>query len=205
MRIAPLAVLGLPMLGLPMLSLPMPGLSALGLTALLAVPPVAATAQGAPSMADRIVNDPRVEALTPYGLNLPAVVRTDKSVQFGKALRVPLKGHADFWRIGVVTPVVKPVRKGDQIVIAFWARAVETDNGAPGRIGRVQLEATPVIRTVFEQSFEIGPDWKMYQMKGVADRDYPPRALNAALHLDAARQVLDLGPVFVLDYGQPAQ
>ena len=45
----------------------------------------------------------------------------------------------------------------------------------------------------------------MYQFKGVADRDYKPRALNAAMHLDAAKQVLDLGPLFVVDNGQPAQ
>lgn len=177
-------------------------LAALCLTAPLAAASSAA-AQG--SMADRIVNDPRVDALNPYGLNLPPAIRVDKGVQFGKALRMPLKGHSDFWRVGVTTPVLKPVKKGDRIVIAFWARAVETENGAPGKIGRVQLEATPVIRTVFEQPFEIAPEWKMYQMKGVADRDYPPRALNAALHLDSARQVLDIGPVYVLDYGQTAQ
>ncbi|MBD8620162.1 hypothetical protein IFT67_14635 [Sphingomonas sp. CFBP 13728] len=177
-------------------------LAALGLTAFLASPIVAADT---PSMADRLVNDPRVDALNPYGLRLPPTVRADKSVQFGKALRVPLKGHTDFWRVGVTTPVLKPVRKGDQIVIAFWARAEETENGAPGRIGRVQLEATPVVRAIFEQPFEVSRDWKMYQLKGIADQDYGPRQLNAALHLDSAKQVLDLGPVFVLDYGQPAR
>ena len=165
--------------------------------ALLAAVPAAA--QGA----DRIINDPRVPALTPYGLNLPPQVRDDKSVQFGKMLRIPLKGHGDFWRIGVITPTLKPVKKGDQIVIAFWARATGTENGKPGRIGRVQLEATPVVRAIFEQPFDIGPEWKMYQLKGVADQDYQPGQLNAALHIDAAKQVLDLGPVFILDYGQP--
>ncbi len=178
-------------------------LAALGLTALVMTPVMAAADTA--GMADRIVNDPRVEALNPYGLRRPPAVRADKTVQFGKALRVPLKGHADFWRVGVTTPVLKPVRKGDQIVIAFWARAEETENGAPGKIGRVQLEATPVVRAIFEQPFEVSPTWKMYQLKGVADQDYAPRQLNAALHLDSAKQVLDVGPVFVLDYGQPAQ
>ena len=167
--------------------------------AILAPP---AAAQDA--MADRLVNDPRVEALRPYGQPIAPAVRSDKGVQFGKALRVRLKGDKDFWRVGVTTPLLKPVRKGDRIVIAFWARASETENGAPGKIGRVQLEATPVIRTIFEQAFEIGPEWKMYQLKGVADRDYAAGALNAAMHLDAAKQVLDLGPLFVLDYGQAA-
>jgi hypothetical protein len=161
----------------------------------------AAGAQDAQTMADRLRNDPRVEALRPYGLNLPPMIRADKGVQFGKALRIPLSGHADFWRIGITTPLLKPVKSGDQIVIAFWARAEKTENGAPGRIGRVQLEATPVIRAIFEQAFEVGPEWKMYQLKGVSDRDYRPGELNAAMHLDSAKQVLDIGPVYVLDYG----
>lgn len=178
-----------------------PLLAALCLPLLAAAP---SAAQDAASMADRLMNDPRVEALQPYGQPISPSVRSDKDVQFGKALRVLLKGHPNFARIGVTTPLLKPVRKGDRITIAFWARASRTENGAPGRIGRVQLEATPVIRTIFEQPFDIGPEWKMYQLKGVADRDYAPRALNAAMHLDAARQVLDLGPLFVLNYGQPA-
>ena len=170
--------------------------------AVVALASATASAQEAGGLAERLLNDPRVEALRPYGQRILPEVRTDKSVQFGKALRVRLKGDKEFWRIGVTTPVLKPVKKGDRIVIAFWAKASGTEDGAPGRIGRVQLEATPVIRTIFEQAFEIGPEWKMYQLEGVADRDYAPEALNAALHLDAAKQVLDLGPLFVLNYGQ---
>lgn len=175
--------------------------------ALFAMPLLAAASPAAAqagSMADRIINDPRVPSLRPYGLNLPPQIRADKGVQFGKAVRIGLSGHADFWRVGMTTPTLKPVKKGDRIVIAFWARAVETQGGAPGRIGRVQLEATPVIRTIFEKPFELGTEWKMYQLSGTADADYAPGALNAAMHLDSARQVLDIGPVFVLDYGQPA-
>lgn len=177
--------------------------------AALAFLPLSSTA-GSPavaqagSAADRIVNDPRVAALMPYGLNLPPQVRDDKQVQFGKALRIPLAEHADFWRVGVISPTLKPVKKGDRIVIAFWARAVQTEGGAPGKIGRVQLEATPVVRTIFEKPFEVAPEWKMYQLAGTVDGDYAAGRLNAALHLDSARQVLELGPVFILDYGQPA-
>lgn len=171
---------------------------------LLAAVPAGAAAQEPAGMADRLANDPRVEALRPYGQPIPPAVRSDKNVQFGKALRVQLGGHPNFARVGVTTPTLKPVRKGDRIVIAFWARAERTEGGAPGRIGRVQLEATPVIRTVFEQGFDVGPEWKMHQLKGVADRDYAPGALNAAMHLDVNKQVIDLGPLFVLNYGQPA-
>ena len=170
----------------------------------LAPSPTSAVAQSTDSLSQRLLNDPRVDALQPYGQRISPTVRGDKGVQFGKALRVRLGGNKDFWRVGVITPLLKPVEKGDSIVIAFWARAVETENGAPGRIGRVQLEATPVIRTIFEQAFNVGPEWKLYQVKGVADQDYAPSALNAAMHLDAAKQVLDLGPLFVLNYGRSA-
>lgn len=180
-------------------------LAALCLTPLFLAAPALGAAQEAPSMADRLSNDPRVDALHPYGLPIPPTVRSDKTVQFGKMLRMPLEGHADFWRIGVVSPTVKPVKKGDRIVIAFWAKATDTKDGAAGKIGRVQLEETPVVRALFEESFDIGPEWKMYQLAGTVERDYAPGQLNAALHLDAAKQVLHLGPVFVLNYGQTAQ
>jgi hypothetical protein len=39
--------------------------------------------------------------------------------------------------------------------------------------------------------------------EGDAGRDYAPGALNAALHLNVKKQVLDLGPLFILNYGQP--
>lgn len=178
-------------------------LAALCLTLSPAAPAATAGAQDAAAMAERLVNDPRVEALRPYGLPIAPTPRGDKDVQFGKMLRFKLKGHADFGRIGVTSPTLKPVAKGDRIVIVFWARATDTENGAPGRIGRVQLEETPVVRAVFEQAFDIGPDWKAYQLSGTVDRDYKPGQLNAALHIDAARQVLEVGPVFILDYGKP--
>lgn len=171
----------------------------------LAAPQSGAAQQAGPSMADRLANDPRVEALIPYGQAIAPVPRGDKGVQFGKMLRFKLNGSPDFAHIGIVSPTLKPVKKGDKIVIAFWARATDTDGGLPGKIGRVQLEATPVVRTIFEKTFEIGPEWKMYQFSGTADADYKPRALNAALHIDSVRQTLDIGPVFIFDYGIPAQ
>ncbi len=171
--------------------------------ALLLAVAATASAQEA-TMADRLRNDPRADALQPYGQPIPPVVRADKGVQFGRALRFRLPGGSgDPGRIGLVSPLLKPVRKGDRVVVAFWARAEETADGAPGRIGRVQLETTPAVRAIYQQPFEVTKEWKMYQLSGIADADYAPRQLNAAIHLNAARQVIDIGPVFVLDYGQP--
>ena len=169
---------------------------------LVAVAFVATAATGQDDMAERLRNDPRVESLRPYGQRIPPRIRRDDDVQFAKALRFQLSGSPDFGHIGLVSPLLKPVKKGDTIVVAFWARAEKTEGGAPGRIGRVQLETTPNVRAIFEQAFEIGPEWKLYQLSGVVDADYQPRELNAALHLDVQKQVIDIGPVFIFDYGQ---
>lgn len=178
--------------------------------AALAAPVIDATAQSSPpaqtaevAFAERLVNDPRPEALRPYGQRIPPEVRADKTVQFGKALRIPISiPTPEFGRIGVITPTLKPVKEGDRIVVAFWARAQRTENGAPGKLCRVQLEATPVVRSIFDQSFDVTPEWKMYKMTGKADRAYAAGGINAAFHLACANQIIDLGPVFILDYGQ---
>src|SRR3954471_22974728 len=66
-------------------------LAALCLTPAFLAAPSLGAAQDTPSMADRLANDPRVEALRPYGFPLVPPVRSDKSVQFGKMLRIPLE------------------------------------------------------------------------------------------------------------------
>ena len=142
--------------------------------AAIAAPVIAQTAQAPsaePSMADRLVNDPRPEALRPYGQPIPPTVRSDKTVQFGKALRVQISSPTpEFGRIGAITPTLKPVREGDRIVVAFWVRAQKTQDNVPGKLCRVQLEATPVVRSVFDSAFDITPEWKMYKLSGKADR-----------------------------------
>ncbi|MEG3086770.1 hypothetical protein [Sphingomonas sp. PB4P5] len=179
--------------------------------AALAAPVIAAAGQeAAPSaqsaealFAQRLINDPRAEALRPYGQPIAPVARSDKTVQFGKALRIQISSPTlEFGRIGAITPTLKPVKEGDRLVVAFWARAQKTQDNAPGKLCRVQLEATPVVRALFDQPFDVTPEWKMYKLSGKADRAYPAGGLNAAFHLACAKQVIDIGPVFILDYGQ---
>lgn len=175
----------------------------------IGAPVIAQTTQAPPAQsaealfAQRLVNDPRADALRPYGQPIPPTVRTDKDVQFGKALRIQISSPTpEFGRVGAITPTLKPVKQGDRIVVVFWARAQKTQDGAPGRLCRVQLEATPVVRSIFDATFDITPEWTMYKLSGTADRAYPAGALNAAFHLACAKQVIDIGPVFILDYGQ---
>lgn len=155
-------------------------------------------------LTDRIVNDPRPETFRPYGFPTPPRVVRDRSVQFGKALRLPIKrAEAEDWQLGLTIPVLRPIAAGDRIVVAFWARARGTEGAAPGRIARVQVEqSSPPHRALFAEPVTIDPEWRMYRVAGVADADYAPQQLQVAMHLATGRQVVELGPAFVLRYAR---
>ena len=150
---------------------------------------------------ERVVNDPRPAAALPYGFRLPPSVINDKTVQFGKALRLSIPREVgDGGSMGFTMPVIKT---GDRLVVAFWARAHKTEGGALGKISRVRVEeSAPPHRELFAQPVVVGPEWKMHQVSGVADQDYAPGRIGLAMHVAAAKQTLDIGPVFVLRYAK---
>src|SRR3546814_5664469 len=52
----------------------------------------------------------------------------DKTVQGGHALRVKILGaDAKAWTISLSDPIEKPVKKGDKLVLAFYARATKSE------------------------------------------------------------------------------
>ena len=48
----------------------------------------------------------------------------------------------------------------------------------------------------------ISNKWKIYYASGKAGRNVAGGTMNVAVHLASDKQVVDLGPVFVLDFGQ---
>ncbi|GAA0734595.1 hypothetical protein [Sphingomonas japonica] len=162
-----------------------------------------AAQSAAPAIEDQIVNNPRPDAFAPYGVK-PKVIK-DAKVQFGKAMRIAVAtaNPAQPRNVGLNVPLSKPVKKGDKLVLAFWARAEKTEGGAPGKLANVQIQhAADPYTGLFGKPFEVGPEWQMQQVAGVADADYAAGALAASMHFGSAVQVIDLGPVFVLDLGQ---
>jgi hypothetical protein len=132
-------------------------------------------------------------------------VRGDSTVQGGKALRVEVPGRSQqTWDVAVGSSVTRPVKAGDTLVLAFWARLEKGEGGAATAslpYNAVQLAAAPYT-PLFTKPMTIGTEWKMYEARGKADKDYPAGALNVAIHLATAKQTIDIGPVFVLDMGQ---
>ncbi|MCD2323673.1 hypothetical protein LQ953_06540 [Sphingomonas sp. IC-56] len=154
---------------------------------------------------DRIINVPAPAAFTVYGLGSTPKARKDDSVQGGQALRIVVPGGSDKpYSIGVISPITKPVKKGDNLVLAFWGRKVKGD--APtAKVANLQVSlAKEPYSTVFRGEAEVGPEWKMFDVKGTADRDYAAGEIVATLHLATGNHTIDIGPVFLLDMGPSA-
>jgi len=151
---------------------------------------------------NRVISLPVPSAYRVDGLRDKAPVRSDPAVQGGKALRVDVPGKgAHEWDVAVAVPINKPVKAGDPLILAFWARLQRGENGATSAVlpyNAVQLAHDPYT-ALFSGPATIGPDWKMYKVEGSADRDHPAGDLNVSMHLATGKQIVDIGPVFVLD------
>jgi hypothetical protein len=148
-----------------------------------------------------IINDPA----SPQVNGAKPRLRDDPAVQGGKALRVPVRRKgANPWDISVSTAISKPIKASDSLLLAYWARLETGEGGATSATlayNGVQLSAAPYT-TLFSGPAEIGPEWKLVEIRGKADQDYAAGTLHATIHLAAAEQTVDFGPIFVVNLGQ---
>jgi hypothetical protein len=147
-----------------------------------------------------IINDPAA----PQVNGAKAKLRDDPAVQGGKAARIQVRrAGANPWDVGVQTSIDKPVKAGDRLVFAAWARLEEGENGATEATlpyVAVQLSGPPY-STLFSGPATIGPEWKMIEVRGKAASDYAAGTLNATIHLATAQQTVDFGPLVVINLG----
>src|SRR6186713_871819 len=100
----------------------------------------------APALAQdalNIINDPGA----PVVQGASGRLRDDPAVQGGKALRVVVRGKgANPWDVAVESAIAQPVKAGDQLLLAFWARLEKGEGGATATTlpyNTVQLSAAP--------------------------------------------------------------
>ena len=167
--------------------------------ALAAMPLASAAAQD--DLSTQIINDPG----NPSVVGASPRLREDPAVQGGAALRIPVRRKgANPWDVAAETAIDEPVRAGDSLLFAFWARLEKGADGATTATlpyNAIQLSAAPYT-ALFAVPVEIGPEWKLHEVRGKADTDHPAGTLKATIHLATAEQTVDLGPLIVVNLGQ---
>lgn len=173
--------------------------------ALFAVPGIAQDQQSQEAaLAEKVVNNTNPASFQAYGFASKPKLVKDEAVQGGRALRLPVSGEGNPWSMGVNVPLLKPVKAGDRLVLAFYVRLDKAEGGATtAKLARaqIQLSAAPY-SALFGKGFDLTTEWQFLQVAGKADKDYPAGALSAAFHVNTGKHVVDLGPVAVLDMGQ---
>lgn len=165
--------------------------------ACLAVLPLAAAAQTA-DFAATALNNPNAANLGSYGASTTSVI-DDAKVPGGKAFRVEANKGANPWDAAVMSPVKEPIKAGDPLVLAFWARLVSGENGATSVTlpwAAVSLASAPWT-PVFGGSVTIGQDWKLIEVHGTADKDYTAGTLSAGIQVATGKQIIAFGPLYV--------
>lgn len=167
-----------------------------------AAAPALAQTQPPSDVSKQIVNAPAPESFAVYGLPAQPSVVKDKAVQGGRALRVSIPAASDQpWTIGLTSAINQPIKKGDKLVVAAWVRASTLPDGAASaKIAAIQINLAKAPYTaVFAGQAEATGEWKMVHASGVADRDYAAGDLTASMQLATGKQVIDIGPILVLD------
>ena len=167
---------------------------------LLAAVPLGA-AVGQADLASKIANDPSNPQVTGAKVRLVG----DPLAQGGKALRVTVaRKGTNNWDSVVESPLTKPVRAGDRLVLAFEARLQQSPDGATSAAvpyTAIQMVAAPY-SAVASGPVTVGPEWKQHRVEGRSDKDYPAGALKASIQVGNAKQQIDFGPIVVLNMGQ---
>lgn len=160
-------------------------------------------ASGAGDLASRMVNDP-ARGWAVFGAIAKGELIADKTVQGGTAERVTVSAEgANPWDAGGMAGNVKPVARGDVLLLAFWARAVVPPAGQNTitLLARLQESAAPYTSLGAQETLVLSSQWKMYYVKAVASRDYSKATMGGSLNFATGIQTLDLGPILLIDFG----
>jgi opacity protein-like surface antigen len=149
----------------------------------------------------KTINEPGTR-YTFYGSGLSNKTMKDTDLPGGEFVRVTATKGKNPYDAGGGYEINKPIKAGDVIFFAIYARAPNVKDGQtasmPG-IGVVQNGAPYAPIAVADQ--QVTAQWNLYYASGKANADWPRGKAHVAMQLAADNQVIDLGPVFVLDLG----
>jgi hypothetical protein len=149
-----------------------------------------------------LINDPSKLDLSIYGAGVTSKSVKDASIPGGGAamqIVIPKAGQTHF-EIGANSALDTPVKKGQKIVVAFYARTIKAETAdGKGKIHvRVQQNAAPYTGFA-DAAFDVGSEWTLLEAKGVSNIDAAAGAVNVGFMLSAAKQTVQIGQIIVVE------
>jgi hypothetical protein len=170
--------------------------------ALLAAAQAAPAAPAANDLSSKLINVPGT-SWTVYGPDQNSKMLETEGPKGYPALRAAIaKAGTNAWDAGAVSLVPKPVGAGDALLIAVFLRAPELKDGETLTLPLVGATgaAAPYVAIAGEKAV-LTNQWKLYFASGKAPQAFAANGVQATVHLAGARQVIDLGPLRVYDFG----
>ena len=164
--------------------------------------PASAPAAKSDDVLSKAVNVPGVNWQV-YGPNQTSKIVKVRGVPGDSALHVDVAAKgANPWDIGALSPIQKPIAAGDVILVAAWMRAPALKDGETTSIPFLgATAATAPYATIAGADVRVTNSWKMFYATGKAATAFAPATAQASVHLGANKQAVELGPIFVLDFG----
>ena len=114
---------------------------------------------------------------------------------------VPAKG-ANVWDVGGISPIQKAIAANDTILVAAWIRDPQLKDGETTTIKNFgATQAAEPYASIAAIDVAVTREWKLYYASGKAPQAFPAGTARVSVHLAAEKHVVELGPVFVLDFG----
>jgi hypothetical protein len=124
-----------------------------------------------------------------------------KGIPGERAFRIKATKGVNPWDVQASSPIQGAINEGDVIMLMYYARAAEPAEGGSKLAARVQLGSAPYT-SVLEMTSAISEEWKNYCAHRVATATLPEKKSTVSIHLATAKQVIELGPVFVFNFGK---
>jgi hypothetical protein len=131
----------------------------------------------------------------------PKAKHLKADVPGGYAFRVKATKSANPWDVQASSPVAGAINEGDVIMLSYFARAEVPAEGGSTLTARIQLAAPPY-GSVLEMTSGISGEWTSYCAFRVASASIGEKKSTVSIHLATAKQVIDLGPVLVFNFGK---
>jgi hypothetical protein len=150
----------------------------------------------------KVINLPGT-AWTSYGAGLTTKAMKDPDLPGGEFIRatVSQKG-AHPWDAAAAYEVRKPIKAGDVVFFAVYLRAPELKDGETVPLSGMGVgQDGPPYSAIAMSDARVSNHWGVYYAANKATANYARGQARVTLPLASDKQVIDLGPVFVLDLG----